>query len=308
MLKHKLSFLSFLAILSFKILKMFLKTKDLAKILGVSEATIKNWSREGLLKFHKTIGGHRRFPIEEIVKFIKDNKIIDLAGFSNADVNTLTYIIFEDYEKLSKELLNYMLNKSQKEVENLLKIILFSFGVIKAFDLIISKSLFELGLLWEKGEISVDQEHIASSKIIESIINLKNLFETKKKRKIKFVITSLEGDIHEIPLRIIDFILTYEGYNVIYVGANTPYSDIIKTIEREKPKFLIISAVYIVDKRKFEKSIEILDKSCKEINCILFIGGPMYGKKPNLNKKIYTSYRELLKDIKKQLYKRRKRK
>jgi excisionase family DNA binding protein len=308
MLKHKLSFLSFLAILSFKILKMFLKTKDLAKILGVSEATIKNWSREGLLKFHKTIGGHRRFPIEEIVKFIKDNKIIDLAGFSNADVNTLTYIIFEDYEELSKELLNYMLNKSQKEVENLLKIILFSFGVIKAFDLIVSKSLSELGLLSEKGEISVDQEHIASSKIIESIINLKNLFEAKKKKKIKLVITSLEGDIHEIPLRIIDFILTYEGYNVIYVGANTPYADIIKTIEREKPNFLIISAVYIIDKRKFEKSIEILDKSCKEINCILFIGGPMYGKKPNLNRKIYTSYKELLKDIKNQLYKRRKRK
>lgn len=287
---------------------MFLKTKDIAKILGVSEATIKNWSREGLLKFHKTIGGHRRFPIEEVIKFIKENKITDLAGFSNADVNTLTYIIFEDYEELSKQLLDYMLKRSQKEVENLIKIILFSFGIVKAFDLIISKSLFELGMLWEKGEISVDQEHIASSKVIESIINLKNLFEPKRKRKIKFIITSLEGDIHEIPLRIIDFILTYEGYDVIYVGANTPYSDIIKAIEREKPKFLIISAVYITDKKKFEKSINILDKNCKEINCILFIGGPMYGKKPNLRRKIYTSYGELLKDIKNQIYKRRKRK
>ncbi len=287
---------------------MFLKTRDIAKILGVSEATIKNWSREGLLKFHKTIGGHRRFPIEEIVKFIKENKIIDIAGFSSADVNTLTYIIFEDYEELSKKLLDYMLNKSQKEVENLLKIILFSFGVVKAFDLIISKSLFELGLLWEKGEISVDQEHIASSKIIESIINLKSLFSARKKKKIKLMITSLYGDIHEIPLRIIDFILTYEGYNVIYVGVNTPYCDIIKAIKREKPKFLIISAVYIVDKRKFEKHINILDKNCKDINCILFIGGPMYGEKPNLNRKVYTSYVELLKDIKTQIYKRRKRK
>lgn len=285
---------------------MFLKTKELAKILGVSEATIKNWSREGLLKFHKTIGGHRRFPIEEILKFIKENKITDLAGFSNADVNTLTYIIFEDYEQLSKQLLDYMLNRSQKEVENLIKIILFSFGVIEAFDLIISKSLFELGILWEKGEISVDQEHIASSKVIESIINLKNLFSFKKKKKIKFMITSLEGDIHEIPLRIIDFILNYEGYDVVYIGSNTPYSDIIKAIEREKPKFLIISAVYVVDNKKFEKSINILDESCNKINCILFLGGPMYGKKPNLNRKIYTSYGELLKDIKKQIYKRRR--
>lgn len=285
---------------------MYYKTKELAKILGVSEGTIKNWSRKNLISSHRTIGGHRRFSLIDVIKFIKENNIKDIAGFYKIKLDILNHILREDYQNLSDILLEYILKRESSEVEDFLKILLFSIGIYKTFDIIVSRSLNKLGILWETKKIGIDEEHIASSKLIEAIINLKDIFKSEKKINTKIILSSLEGDIHEIPLRTLDFILNYEGFKVIYVGINTPSEEILKTIKREKPKFLVISSVFVIDKRKFEKSIKFLEKSCNEISCILLIGGPIYGEKPKLEKKIYTSYEELISDIKKHI-KRRKR-
>ncbi|MCS7244909.1 MAG: helix-turn-helix domain-containing protein [candidate division WOR-3 bacterium] len=277
---------------------MYYKTKEIAKILGVSEGTIKNWSRKNLIQSHRTIGGHRRFSLLDVIKFIKENNIKDIAGFYKIKLDILNYILKEDYQNLSDILLTYILREEANEVEDFLKILLFSIGIYKTFDIIVSRSLNKLGKFSEARKIGIDEEHIASSKLIEAIINLKNIFKSKKNINTKVILSSLEGDIHEIPLRILDFILNYEGFKVIYVGINTPYEEILKTIKREKPKFLVISSVFVLDRRKFEKSIKFLEESCEEISCILLIGGPIYGEKPKIEKKIYTTYEQLINDIK----------
>jgi excisionase family DNA binding protein len=47
----------------------FLTTRQLARLWLVSEATIKRWADTGQLTSSRTVGGHRRFPVAEVMRF-----------------------------------------------------------------------------------------------------------------------------------------------------------------------------------------------------------------------------------------------
>lgn len=46
----------------------YLKTAEVADMLHVSPKTVTRWAKDGKLPHSRTLGGHRRFPAEEISK------------------------------------------------------------------------------------------------------------------------------------------------------------------------------------------------------------------------------------------------
>jgi excisionase family DNA binding protein len=47
-------------------------TGDVAKLLGVSDRTVVNWVRAGLLSAFTTPGGHRRFRAPDVETFLEE--------------------------------------------------------------------------------------------------------------------------------------------------------------------------------------------------------------------------------------------
>jgi excisionase family DNA binding protein len=45
----------------------YLRTSQVAKILGVTVNTARTWAQQGKLPYAKTLGNHRRYPEPEIV-------------------------------------------------------------------------------------------------------------------------------------------------------------------------------------------------------------------------------------------------
>ena len=52
-----------------------LTTKEVARLLHVSEATVKRWADDGRLRSDKTVGGHRRFSIQTIAHLRREQGI-----------------------------------------------------------------------------------------------------------------------------------------------------------------------------------------------------------------------------------------
>jgi excisionase family DNA binding protein len=44
----------------------YYSTRDLAKLLGVDDSTVKRWADLGEIPCYKTLGGHRRFTPETV--------------------------------------------------------------------------------------------------------------------------------------------------------------------------------------------------------------------------------------------------
>ena len=51
-----------------------LSPKELAQAIGVSESSLKRWADEGLLRATRTAGGHRRIPLAEAIRFLRDTQ------------------------------------------------------------------------------------------------------------------------------------------------------------------------------------------------------------------------------------------
>ena len=49
-----------------------LSTRELADALGVSESSLKRWVDSGRISALRTEGGHRRIPLAEAMRFIRD--------------------------------------------------------------------------------------------------------------------------------------------------------------------------------------------------------------------------------------------
>ena len=47
----------------------YISVGQAARQIGVSPSAINLWAKEGLLNFHLTPGGHRRFMMNEVVAF-----------------------------------------------------------------------------------------------------------------------------------------------------------------------------------------------------------------------------------------------
>ncbi len=49
-----------------------LTASEAAAVIGVSVATIRGWADRGRLPSHRTVGGHRRFEVEELKRWLED--------------------------------------------------------------------------------------------------------------------------------------------------------------------------------------------------------------------------------------------
>ena len=99
----------------------------------------------------------------------------------------------------------------------------------------------ELGRLWHENNISVAQEHYgtAISQFAMSTLYEK-IFLTAKNNKV-FLGTCVQGELHELGIRMVCDYMECSGWNTYYLGANTPNSAIIQMIHEKKPDIVCIS-------------------------------------------------------------------
>jgi excisionase family DNA binding protein len=50
---------------------IFVKMKEAANLLGVSQKTLINWDNSGKFKAYRTVGKHRRYKLQDINDFIE---------------------------------------------------------------------------------------------------------------------------------------------------------------------------------------------------------------------------------------------
>ena len=50
--------------------RVYFTPRDLATIFSVNESTIKRWADSGKLRCQRTVGNHRRFPLESVSEFV----------------------------------------------------------------------------------------------------------------------------------------------------------------------------------------------------------------------------------------------
>jgi methanogenic corrinoid protein MtbC1 len=138
---------------------------------------------------------------------------------------------------------------------------------------IIQPVMYEIGIFWERGSISVAQEHLASAIVGRVMASLSMMEVTSEKTTKKAVITSAPNEFHEIGAWMISDILEHEGWDVRYLGANTPANDLLDLLRSFQPKVLALSVTMPFNILKAKEIINTIKEDKKLNRIMIIIGG-----------------------------------
>ncbi len=107
---------------------------------------------------------------------------------------------------------------------------------------VFQQSQLEIGRRWQMNQITVAQEHYctAATQMIMSQLYPKIFAEPRNGRR--FVGACVDGDLHEIGMRIVADFFEMAGWDTVFLGASVPGAALVRTLEDRKPDVVGISA------------------------------------------------------------------
>jgi len=142
---------------------------------------------------------------------------------------------------------------------------------------LIQPVMAEIGRLWEQDEISVAEEHLATSVVGRILAGVYNQWPMPKQpSRGKAVVTSAPNEFHELGGRMLSDILEADGWDVLFLGANTPAVELMKILRKTKPSFLAISLTMPFNVDKVAAIIATVKESADLSQTKIIVGGPAF--------------------------------
>lgn len=112
---------------------------------------------------------------------------------------------------------------------------------------VITPAMYEVGELWEKGAVTVADEHLATA-ITNRVLGalrppafFEQGFEGASKKP-RAMLAAVQGEQHVLGLRMVADLLEDAGYQTLYLGADVPTGALLQAIEAHPPDLLCLTA------------------------------------------------------------------
>ena len=138
---------------------------------------------------------------------------------------------------------------------------------------IFAKSMEKVGELFESEEYFLP-DMLASAECVGEAMDIiePKLQAGSNSDKGKFLIATVEGDLHDIGKNIVATMIKGAGYQVMDLGIDVPAEEILKAIREFKPDFVGLSALLTTTMIEMEQVVkQIREEGFSDIK--VFIGG-----------------------------------
>ncbi len=225
-----------------------LRIGELSKRVGESPELLRAWeSRYGLVEPERTAGGLRLYSESDERRVRLMRQHID-AGLSAAEAARLTKAgdgagtpaagpSRADVQAMLEDSFDAM---DEPAAQAALDRIFATFDLREALGEIILPFLNRLGLRWEESEVSVAQEHFASNVIGGRLRALARGWGEGVGPIA--ILACPPGERHELGLLCFGLGLRERGWRIVYLGADTPISEIASTVDALSPAIVVLAA------------------------------------------------------------------
>lgn len=246
-----------------------LTTKEVARLLQVSEATVKRWADDGLLHSSKTAGGHRRFSTHSIASLRREKGIGPAPAAPRPQEKSRAASLHS-----SASLIELLLGGEEKEAAALLiHAYMEGQSLAALFDKTITEAMHEVGELWFRGTITIADEHLATRVLFSALQKLRSIVVPAGPTGLKAICCGINGDLHELPVHLAEMILETEGWDTRNLGPNTPLFSLREMVTQQRPQLVCISARSIADLDRATSEYAQLRKVTAKLSASVAIGG-----------------------------------
>jgi DNA-binding transcriptional MerR regulator len=227
----------------------FLHIGSVSQRTGVPEATLRAWERRyGILRPERSQGGQRLYSEDDVARVLRLRALIDgglrtaqaarlLAGDETAENGGAGGVD----ERLRAALVDAASRTDELGMHHALDAAFARFSLIAALERVLVPALERLGASWERGEIDVGAEHVASNLIRARLAALAGEWGTGAGPRV--VAACAPDEQHDLPLLILCLGLRRDGWRVRFLGARTPSADLRRLLAADRPELAVVSAI-----------------------------------------------------------------
>ena len=229
----------------------YLNSKEVANILGINISTLKRWTDNGTIKCKKTPGGHRKFTMQHIREYYKNNK--QSGKNFGAVLDTIEhkeiykFIKNNDFDNLTQRLAKTSILSDDHSVNTIIRSSYMSgYPVADIFDKIIEPASDIVESWLHSKSISHIEEYISRKLITRGVETLNEdnpngVYNGKAALCINF-----EDDLPDLGIAMSEVVLRHCGYNVFNSGSHAELGSLNNIIVKEKIDTLVF---YLCDRK-----------------------------------------------------------
>ncbi|QXD15553.1 cobalamin-dependent protein [Rhodocaloribacter litoris] len=264
-----------------------LSTREAASLLGVHESSIKRWCNEGALSCRTTAGGHRRIPVDALVRFASERRMnLPLLAFGDEAARVGRGLLraqregdFTDLYEVAYDAL------AHGDVERFTRLLTFlrrhDVSPARLFDHLVGPVMRRIGEGYVTGHLSVGEEHRMTGLVRDAILRLdapagEGLRKQRNGRKRRVaVVGCLQGEVHELGALMVRHVLAARGWQVIYLGLDVPTEEFAGQQHRHEAQLMCISMMPPRGLPEALAAVRLLDRMYDPKRpCRLALGGP----------------------------------
>lgn len=262
--------------------------KAVVQETGLKQDTLRAWERRyGLPQPDRTSGGHRLYSQRdiEILKWLvaRQNEglsisravdlwhrlvaegqdpLIEMPTSTTASIATPPSLSApgSNIEQLREAWIEACLDYDEKHAEQLLAQAAALYSPEVMCLEFLQKGLAEIGQMWFEGEVTVQQEHFASTLAIRRLEAL-IAGAPSPSRPGKILVACPPEELHVFGLLMVTFLLRRSGWDTVFLGANVPISHLEDTIEAVQPNLVVLAAQQIYTAATLLEVSQVLHES-----------------------------------------------
>ncbi|MGR3762716.1 cobalamin B12-binding domain-containing protein [Rossellomorea sp. NS-SX7] len=138
------------------------------------------------------------------------------------------------------------------------------------YESVVKPSMYRIGDLWEKNQITVADEHLATATLKYLLASVYTPYEVSERRP-KGLLFCIEGEQHSLGLELANEIFKEQHWNTRYLGANVPVKDAVTFVRAWKPQAVAISIGMTTTIPQLRNCLEEIEKVQPDIK--ILVGG-----------------------------------
>ena len=147
-------------------------------------------------------------------------------------------------------------------------------------------SQVEIGLRWQRNEITVAHEHYctAATQLIMSMLYPKVFHGDRNGHRL--VAATVEGNLHEIGARMVADFFEFDGWDTYFTGADTPQRAVVASIVEREAHVVALSATLAQHVAGLAELVTAIRAEPAAANVIVLVGGRPFQRDPELWRRI----------------------
>jgi len=151
---------------------------------------------------------------------------------------------------------------------------------------VIQPAMYAVGDRWEAGGLSVAQEHLASAITSRVVAGLSTARNVTKPWRGRAVVSAAPNEFHELGAWMISDLLEADGWEVSYLGANTPQEDLVELIRSRSPAVVALSVTMPFNLDRARAIVAAVKQQAGSRQVLVIVGGRVFNTQAGLWKAV----------------------